>query len=123
MEDKTELYFGAMLHDIGKIVYRGFSGSGSHSKLGADFIANDVVALNNAFSTDAGKRIIEQIRYHHAREIRETQLPKDSLAYITYFADNISAGMDRKNEGEEDQKAQFDSKINLQKIFNNNWRK
>ena len=118
MEDKTELYFGAMLHDIGKIVYRGFSGSGSHSKLGADFIANDVAALNNAFSTDAGKRIIEQIRYHHAREIRETQLPKDSLAYITYFADNISAGMDRKNEGEEDQKAQFDSKINLQKIFN-----
>ena len=35
-EDKLALTFGALLHDIGKVVYRGSSAKGTHSKLGAD---------------------------------------------------------------------------------------
>lgn len=119
MDDKTILCFGALLHDVGKIVYRGFSGKGTHSLLGAKFIDEEVSPLNESFSSLKGQRIIEQIRYHHAREIaRSSSLASDSLAYITYFADNISAGMDRKNEGDDEAKAQFDKNIELRRIFN-----
>ena len=119
MDDKTVLYFGALLHDIGKVVYRGSSDMGTHSKLGAQFIDEEVSPLNEDFSTPAGRRVVEQIRYHHAREmVASTTLDSDSLAYITYFADNISAGMDRKNEGDESAKASFDKHVELRKIFN-----
>ena len=117
--NKVLLYFGALLHDIGKIVYRGMSASGTHSKLGADFIKNEVSPQNDDFSLVDGLKIIEQIRYHHAKEINASKsLQEDSLAYITYFADNISAGMDRKNEGDEEDKAFFDKSVKLHKIFN-----
>ena len=45
MEDKTVLYFGALLHDVGKIVYRGVSARDSHSRLGARFVGEEVAAL------------------------------------------------------------------------------
>lgn len=117
-EERVALSFGALLHDIGKVVYRGSSEQGTHSKLGAQFVSEDVAALNEAFASEAGQRIVRQIRYHHARELAAAQnVPCNDLAYITYFADNISAGMDRKNEGEEDV-AGFDRNAKLQRIFN-----
>lgn len=117
--DKTILAFGSMLHDVGKIVYRGSSAKGTHSKLGADFISDEIGSQNKEFEGEAGDKIIEQIRYHHAQEIaKSSNLADDSLAFITYFADNISAGMDRKNEGDETQGATFDRAAKLRKIFN-----
>lgn len=119
MDNKTALYFGSLLHDIGKVVYRGISAQGTHSRLGAQFVEKEVAALNGAFETPEGKAVIEQIRYHHAREMASsTSLNAESLAYITYFADNISAGMDRKNEGDQDTAARFDRNVNQRKIFN-----
>ncbi|MDR2714359.1 MAG: type III-A CRISPR-associated protein Cas10/Csm1 [Coriobacteriales bacterium] len=119
VQDKVELAFGALLHDIGKIVYRGSSSSGTHSKLGAAFISEEVAALNSGFDGEIGKKIVEQIRFHHASEMSATKsLSGNSLAWITYFADNISAGMDRKNEGGDDQAAFFDREVKLRKIFN-----
>lgn len=119
MDDRTILCFGALLHDIGKVVYRGSSGKGTHSALGAQFVTDEVSPLNSAFCSSEGLKVIEQIRYHHAREMaRVSSLEADSLAYITYFADNISAGMDRKNEGDEAEKASFDKSVDLRKIFN-----
>jgi CRISPR-associated protein Csm1 len=119
LPDKTSLVFGALLHDIGKIVYRGNSAKGTHSELGAAFISEEVAVLNSGFDGETGSRIVEQIRYHHANEMSgSTALAADSLAWITYFADNISAGMDRKSEGDEAQKAFFDKTVKLRKIFN-----
>lgn len=116
---KALLYYGALLHDVGKVVYRGMSERGSHSKLGADFIRNEVAPRNEAFDGAAGKAIVEQIRYHHADEIVSASgLANDSLAFVTYFADNVSAGMDRKNEGDEAQAQYFDRSVDLRKIFN-----
>ena len=40
--DRTGLMFGALLHDIGKVLYRGSSGRGTHSKLGADFLSEEI---------------------------------------------------------------------------------
>lgn len=120
MDDKTLLYFGALLHDIGKVIYRGYSGKGTHSQLGAQFINDEISPLNDCLNSLEGQRIVEQIRYHHAKEMASSlALESDSLAFITYFADNISAGMDRKNEGDdEDAKAFFDKNVELRKIFN-----
>lgn len=116
-EDKLALTFGSLLHDIGKVVYRGISVRGTHSKLGAKFI-EELAAQNSDFGGECGRKIVEQIRYHHAEEIRSAScLDDSSLAFITYFADNISAGMDRKSEGDE-QAAYFDRNAKLRKIFN-----
>lgn len=69
MSEKVALYFGALLHDVGKVVYRGSSAQGTHSKLGAEFLS-DIANQNPAFDSDAGKAVIEQVRYHHAKEMR-----------------------------------------------------
>lgn len=119
LEERVALTFGSLLHDIGKVVYRGFSARGTHSKLGADFISNEIAPLNSGYDCELGRQIVEQIRYHHAQEIlTASTLGNDSLAFITYFADNISAGMDRKDEGDESPAARFDKDAKLQKIFN-----
>lgn len=109
-ETKLQLAYGALLHDVGKVVIRGFSGQGTHAKLGAEFVSGCIDA-----DTDTARRIVEQVRYHHAGEMVAAALASDSLAYITYFADNISAGMDRKNEGGD---SGFDRNAKLRKVFN-----
>ena len=118
MDNKTALYYGALLHDVGKVVYRGISEKGTHSKLGANFLANEIAPVNPAFSSEEGASVVEQVCYHHAKEIASATLEDTSLAFITYFADNISAGMDRKNEGDETEQAHFDKNVKLRKIFN-----
>lgn len=116
--DRAVLTFGALLHDVGKVVYRGSSGKGTHSKLGADFLTEEVMPALADEQQALMRRVIEQVRYHHAREMTAGNLRSDSLAYITYFADNISAGMDRKNEGDEATVPSFDRTAKLQKVFN-----
>lgn len=119
--DKTVLAFGSLLHDVGKVVYRGFSGAGTHSVLGAAFLSDEIAPVNASFATDEGRAVIEQVRYHHKGEMQYASLPRDSLAFITYFADNVSAGMDRKCEGDEKGPAVFDKGVDLRKIFNIVW--
>ena len=117
IDKKLALTYGAMLHDVGKVVYRGSSAHGTHSKLGADFIQDEIAPENAAFAGEMGNCIVQQIRYHHAKSLTTANLPDDSLAYVTYFADNISAGMDCKSE-EGQEGFRFDRTVNLRKIFN-----
>lgn len=125
-EEKVQLIFGALLHDIGKVLYRGSSAQGTHSTLGADFVKH---LRDSADGSGSGYKtsIIQQIRYHHAKPLNGAKLEPSSLAYITYFADNISAGMDRRDLVEEgDSEADggnagsslFDRKAKLRRIFN-----
>lgn len=114
---RAELYYGALLHDIGKVVIRATNQRVAHPILGAQFL-QDIGNTNEAFSGPEGNAVIEQVRYHHAEDItKSSTLADDSLAFITYFADNISAGMDRKNEGDETW-GQFDPQVDMRKIFN-----
>lgn len=118
-ETRVALYLGALLHDVGKVVYRGSSERGTHSELGYDFILQDVFAQSSDYESEIGRQILDQIRYHHARELGSaSRLEASSLAYITYFADNVSAGMDRKNEGAGDRQGLFDRNAELRKVFN-----
>ena len=104
---------GALLHDIGKVVYRANQGSDAHSKRGAAFI--------EPYFSDMGLKqsIIHCLKYHHGKELSGAQLKNDDYAYIVYEADNIAAAVDRRDldEGENTSTQKFDKELPLQSIF------
>jgi len=116
LEDRlVNLIIGSLLHDIGKVVYR-TGEMKKHSKLGWDF-------LSTIASFKGNNDIKECVLYHHGRELSKANLDDDSLAFITYVADNISAASDRRDdviEGEdyEQSKAIFDKSAPLASVFN-----
>ena len=103
--DKYKIAVGGLLHDIGKPVQRRDRGV-NHSKAGEEFLRN--IGCNDP-------EIIEQVRYHHAGEIASGDLKDDSPAYITYIADNIASGADRRRI---DNGNSFDPEKPLDSVFN-----
>lgn len=103
----VKLVIGSLLHDIGKILYR-YNDGRNHSKSGAEFLQNEV-KINDS-------DILDQVRFHHMDYLKNAKVKNDSLAYITYIADNISSATDRrKNDTEE---FGFDRNMPLESIFN-----
>lgn len=106
-DKQIKLIIGSLLHDIGKVVYR--SGDGrNHSQSGYDYLKDeaDIKDID----------ILNCVRYHHGVYLRKAKIPQNSNAYITYFADNIAAFADRReNENPEDG---FDKTIPLDSVFN-----
>ena len=104
---------GALLHDIGKVVYRANQGTDAHSKRGAAFI--------EPYFSDMGLKqsITHCLKYHHGKELSAAQLENDDYAYIVYEADNIAAAVDRRDleEGENTSTQKFDKELPLQSIF------
>lgn len=104
---------GALLHDIGKVVYRANQGNDAHSKRGAAFI--------EPYFSDMGLKqsITHCLKYHHGKELSAAQLKNDDYAYIVYEADNIAAAVDRRDldEGESTSTQKFDKELPLQSIF------
>ena len=106
-ENYSKLVIGGLLHDLGKVVYRCGDGR-NHSLSGYEFL-KDQAGLED-------KEILNQVRHHHAGHLKGASIPSSSLAYITYQADNIAAGTDRREstEGEDG----FDKETPLASIFN-----
>src|SRR5699024_6030176 len=50
--------------------------------------------------------------------LKNADISDSSFAYITYIADNISAGMDRRKEDEDSTAFNFDKSMPLQSVFN-----
>ena len=88
-DERIKLIIGSLLHDVGKIIYR-TSDRRTHAESGYHFLKEET----NIEDTE----ILNQVRYHHARELKAARLPEDSLAYITYIADNIAAAVDRRSK-------------------------
>lgn len=88
-DERIKVILGGLLHDVGKAVYRAGS-SDNHSVLGERWLRQEGGLKDND--------ILQQVRYHHGRELTQAKIPEESLAYITYIADNISAGLDRRQE-------------------------
>lgn len=107
MNRKLDLYNGALLHDIGKISYRNLD-QRNHSTSGYDFLKSEVRLSNKA--------ILDQVHFHHFSLLKDAKLQPDNLSYITYFADNISAGIDRRDQ--ETPEDGFDRQAPLDSIFN-----
>ena len=84
-KEKIDLFYGALLHDIGKVIQRATGERKKHALVGADWF--DEIADNQVIS--------DQIRYHMAN-YQSDKLGNDHLAYITYIADNIASGVDRR---------------------------
>ena len=105
-ENKIKLIVGALLHDMGKVVYRAGTDNSNHSKSGFDYLGN--------FKLD--DEILNCVRYHHAKEVKSADIAKDSLAYIVYIADNMASAADRRDidEGE----GGFQKDLPLSSIFN-----
>lgn len=110
-KEKIDLFYGALLHDIGKVIQRATGERKKHALVGADWF--DEIADNQGIS--------DQIRYHMAN-YQSDKLGNDHLAYITYIADNIASGVDRRQsneESDEDASAKiWDTYTNQADIFN-----
>ena len=99
------IIMGALLHDIGKPVQRQGGRSGRHSTIGYEFLREKGI-------TDPD--ILDQVRFHHAQEMKDANFSE--LCFITYLADNIAAGTDRREI--EDGSPGFDAKTPLASVFN-----
>lgn len=106
---QVQIAIGGLLHDIGKVVYR-HNDSRRHCESGYDFIKE--LGIDD-------EEILAQIRFHHSRELKNAQIADDSLAYITYWADNVAAGADRRAKDEADTGGSiFEKNAPLSSIFN-----
>ena len=126
---QVQLIYGSLLHDIGKAVQRVGGEGGTHSKIGGDFIASldgnsnaegDGRTKDDAIHWAEETEILNCIRYHHGAALKRAKdLAPDSLAYLSYIADNMASAADRRekqNEGDE-QKFGFDSSVPLASVF------
>lgn len=102
----VDLFYGSILHDTGKLVQRATKEKKRHSAIGTQFMKN--FPMNQA--------MLHQISYHHYQELSQAKIADQDLAYITYIADNIASGTDRRQHGEVIQR-QWDSQANLEDIF------
>ena len=104
---QIELIIGSLLHDVGKILYRHNDGR-NHSTSGCDFLKEQGIDNNN---------ILDQVKYHHAKHLSGASLEKDSLAYVAYWADNVSAAADRRSD-EDTSEYGYDKFVPLSSVFN-----
>ncbi|MBQ4132888.1 MAG: type III-A CRISPR-associated protein Cas10/Csm1, partial [Desulfovibrionaceae bacterium] len=111
-EDVVIITIGGLLHDIGKVAHRAENRKISHTELGREFLSG-ILAFKD---TD----IPRMAAYHHSKGM-PSDIARNSPLYIVYIADNISAGLDRREEGAEnsgksDQK--FEAMRPLASVFN-----
>ena len=110
-ERQIKLLIGCLLHDVGKIVYRSGSDSRNHSQSGYDFLSGE------AGITDSG--ILNCVKYHHLKMLENANIADDDLCYLSYFADNVAAMIDRREaETEPDGNEVFDKDTPLETVFN-----
>lgn len=109
MDNKQlELVIGGLLHDIGKVLYR-FNDGRNHSTSGYEFLKEQGIENQD---------VLNQIRFHHAKALKGAVIEPNDLAYITYWADNVAAGADRKDKEDAEYDAKFDRFQPLESIFN-----
>ncbi|MCI6710514.1 MAG: type III-A CRISPR-associated protein Cas10/Csm1 [Firmicutes bacterium] len=108
--EHAQLITGALLHDIGKIIYR-TGVRKDHSTVGYEFLRNDIRLDPAKF-----KGILDAVRYHHGSYLKNANIPDDSPAYITYIADNIASAADRRKN--EEPEYGFERLTPLESIFN-----
>ena len=86
-ERQIKLVVGSLMHDIGKVIYRGGDGR-NHSQSGYDYLKDEI----GIEDTD----ILNCVLYHHGKNLTKASLDNKDNAYLTYFADNVAASADRR---------------------------
>lgn len=105
---EVKVVIGALLHDIGKIVYRQGNDKRNHSKSGHDFLKEEVKLED--------EEILNAVLYHHADMLKRASLDEQAIAYIVYIADNIASAADRRKNDSEN--VGFEISTPLQSVFN-----
>ena len=108
LNEIIKITVGALLHDIGKVIQRAGETTGTHSRVGVEY-------LRTLGFID--KDILDCVQYHHGRELSGAK-DVSEYAYITYIADNISAATDRRAANDETAEFGWDHKTPLQSVFN-----
>lgn len=111
-EDVFKTTVGALLHDIGKVLYRTGQYKGTHQQAGNEF-------LSNCMSGE--KEILDCVLHHHSGTLKNAGLADDSPAHVVYIADNIAAGADRRKaetEGDKSAEFNFDPMLPMHTVFN-----
>jgi CRISPR-associated protein Csm1 len=83
----------ALLHDIGKLIQRADDTQSGHSTLGAEFLAKN--------TTGYPAEVLDCLRYHHQSVLQEGKIANNHPAYIIYEANNIAAGWEYRESGDE----------------------
>ena len=99
---------GALLHDIGKVIYREGGSNITHSEAGYEYLKELGIEDNV---------VLDSVRYHHASAIKTSSIADDDPAYIVYMSDNIASSVDRRNKEEEGEKG-FELHVPMQPVFN-----
>ena len=106
-EQEVKLVIAALLHDIGKVIYREGDDKRKHSQSGYEYLKKD--------ANISDREILDAVRYHHYDAMKSAELSSDALAYIVYIADNIASAADRREVPGEEQG--FELATPLQSIF------
>lgn len=108
LQETYQATAGGLLHDIGKIIFRAQHLDGrAHPKSGYEAIK---LILDQP-------EILHSIRYHHKKDILQSKISDDDMAFLVYIADNIASGADRRSDEEEQAKG-FDKAMPLENIYN-----
>lgn len=109
---KLKVIAGALLHDVGKVIYREGTDKRNHSVSGYDYLKEE------AGITD--QEILDCVKNHHISLLKNAGLEENSLAYIVYIADNIAAFADRRKKDFTDDSGEqgFEIATPLQSVFN-----
>lgn len=107
-DEEVKLVIGALLHDIGKVVYRQGQDKRKHSQSGYDYLKEQIGLTD--------KEILNCVRYHHADGIKGASISEDDFAYIVYIADNIASAVDRRDK--EEAESGFQIHTTMQPVFN-----
>ena len=110
MDEMNVLMKGALLHDVGKICLRADKSLGNHSQAGVEFLKK---FLGNS---EQDWQILRCLKYHHSSNIKNAALADNDFSYIVYEADNIAAGMDRREIDAE--RKGFSAAAPLESVFN-----
>ena len=108
-EKQIKLVIGSLLHDIGKVIFR-TGNMKTHSQSGYEYL-RDVIGIED-------EEILNCVRYHHAKELNQAKISEKSLAYLTYYADNVASATDRREKEELPEGGMFDRNVPLSSVFN-----
>ena len=106
-DEQIKLVIGALLHDIGKVIYRQ-GDKRRHSLSGYEYLKESAHITDND--------ILESVKFHHGKELMNASIADNSFAYITYIADNIASAADRRKK--DDSEIGFDINVPLESVFN-----
>jgi CRISPR-associated protein Csm1 len=109
-----EIFYGALLHDIGKLFFKA-GRENNHIEAG-------LKAATNLFAGQELPQIIrDSILYHHAKDLKRHAHEVSPETWLIYEADNIAAGLDRRNDSEisaeSSAPATFDKALTLTSSF------